>query len=136
MKTKRQYIKKNKRHIHIALEEPVMIKLEEYSTRVNKTMTAVVEDSLVALFKEASTQHIDMLKKLLDSFYMVVNSGFNYPSFFSCLYKLAKTYPEESTKEFWGENVYLLQKDLTHEEAFDEVKSRFNKIKEQESPTQ
>jgi dTDP-glucose pyrophosphorylase len=95
-----------------------MDRLQELADSKGHSMTKLIELGLKDLFSKES-KDIDMLRKLLEPFFVVSLSGLpDERAFFGMLYRLSKTYPDESSMSFWGNNVYMLKEDLSNEDVF------------------
>lgn len=119
------------KQIHLNISEDLKGKLKEFSSIKNQTVTASITNAIETMFATEGTDpsKVTRLEKLLEDFFYVPKS-FNTIAFYTMLGMLAHTYPDESSKNFWGVMVYLGDEDLSHKEVYTEIKKTSNKLKE------
>lgn len=114
---------------HISLSPELDAQLEAYiKPRSKADKSKVLRYALETLF---SLEDLDPLKqtalKLSIEHIFSIPKHTHFKSFFVFLYLLSKNYPQESSRDFWTDVIYLSSLDKTHEEVYFEVKDDYSR---------
>lgn len=115
--------KKSKKSFHLTIDEDVISTVKSYiSNRPGESITGLMTKALLSFFNQESPNPTKerALKSVLDMKF-ILPSGYTLRSFWLTLYMLKEKYPNDSSKSFWGEMVYLSSIDKTNKEIFIEI---------------
>lgn len=115
--------KKQRKSFHLTIDEDVINTVKTYiSQRPRETMTGLMTKALLSFFNQESPNPDKerALKAVLDMKF-IIPTGYTLRSFWLTLHMLKEKYPNDSSKNFWGEMVYISSIDKTNKEIFIEI---------------
>lgn len=115
--------------IHLALNPELHQRLIAYAKDRETNLSEVTRIALNRLFStECESYKQELALRLAVSRHFSLPKAFHFRPFFLFLYKIATSYPDESSKEFWGYPiVYLSGIDKTHAEIYAEIADEVNR---------
>lgn len=120
--------------VNVTIEKEDKAALRAYAKKRGASMSETLKHGLVLL------QHLDPNPEQTRLFQRVFD-GLVYPpshmmsrGFLNVMVSLSENYPQESSKTFWGPDVYLDFQDRTHYELVAEIYARLTKETTQAVP--
>ena len=122
--------KSKKRMVSLNMEVELYDKLSNYCNAKGITVTRSINKALESFLQNhnvAGSEKDTIIKNVIENWLQIPNNTLAPRGILIVLYLLAISYPNDSSRAFWGDMVYISNVELSHKRLYDEIKNVIDK---------